>query len=166
MIPAYIPNSAAALLKGRLPMDFRRTMGDGRRILGDGKTWRGFFGGTICGIACGCVQIWAYHQYHLTFLPHHTVLSVALLSVGSLTGDVVASFFKRRLGKERGEKWPFGDQYDFLFGAFILLVILDWSWVQENITITTLVAIIIMTPLLHRVVNMIGHKLGFKKDPW
>jgi len=166
MIPAYIPNSAAALIKGTLPIDFGRTMADGRRILGDGKTWRGFFGGTICGIACGCIQIWAYQQYHLTSLPHHTFLSVALLSVGSLTGDVVASFFKRRLGKERGEKWPFGDQYDFLFGAFILLVLLDWSWVQENITITTLVAIIIMTPLLHRAVNMIGYKLGFKKDPW
>jgi CDP-2,3-bis-(O-geranylgeranyl)-sn-glycerol synthase len=166
MIPAYIPNSAAALIKGTLPIDCGMTTPDGKRLLGDGKTFRGFFGGTICGIACGCIQIWVYQQYHLDFFAHHTFLSVTLLSVGSLTGDIVASFFKRRLGKEQGDKWPFVDQYDFLLGALILIVIFDWSWAHENITITTLIAIVIMTPLLHRAVNMIGYKLGFKKVPW
>jgi CDP-2,3-bis-(O-geranylgeranyl)-sn-glycerol synthase len=166
MIPAYIPNSAAALIKGTFPMDFGRTMADGRRIFGDGKTFRGFFGGIICGVVFGCLQILAYQQFNLNFLPHHTLLSVTLLSIGALTGDVVASFLKRRLGMKPGEKWQFVDQYDFLFGAFILLAILDWSWVHENVTITTFIIIIIMTPLLHRAVNMIGYKLGFKDVPW
>jgi CDP-2,3-bis-(O-geranylgeranyl)-sn-glycerol synthase len=166
MIPAYIPNSAAALIKGNVPIDLKRTMADGTRILGDGKTIRGFFGGILCGIACGCIQILASQQYHLDFFPQHTLLSVTLLSVGSLTGDVMASFFKRRLGMEQGEQWPFIDQYDFLVGALTLLVIFDWLWIVENITITTVIVIFIMTPLLHIAVNKIGYKLGFKKVPW
>jgi len=147
-------------------MDFGRSMTDGRRIFGDGKTFRGFFGGILCGIVCGCIQILACQQYHLDFLPQHTLLSVTLLSVGSLTGDVGASFFKRRLGKKRGEQWAFVDQYDFLFGSLIVLVIFDWSWVQENITVAALIAIFIMTPLLHIAVNKIGYKLRVKKVPW
>jgi len=166
MIPAYIPNSAAAVIKGKFPMDFGKTMADGRRVIGDGKTFRGFFGGVICGILVGCIQIWAYHQYHLDFLPQHTLLSVTLLSVGSMMGDVAASFLKRRRGIQRGEKWPFVDQYDFLIGAFILLIVLNWSWVHETITALTFIVIIIMTPLLHRAINMIGYKLGFKDVPW
>ena len=166
MIPAYIPNSAAAVIKGKFPMDFGKTMADGRRVIGDGKTFRGFFGGVLCGIVAGCIQIWVCHQYHLDFLPQHTLLSVTLLSVGSLMGDVAASFLKRRRGIERGEKWAFVDQYDFLFGAFILLIVLNWSWVHETITALTFIVIIIMTPLLHRAINMIGYKLGFKDVPW
>ena len=166
MIPAYIPNSAAALIKGTFPMDFGKSLADGKRVIGDGKTFRGFFGGVICGILAGCIQIWAYNQYHLEFLPQHTLLSITLLSVGSMVGDVVASFLKRRRGMNRGEEWAFVDQYDFLIGAFILLIIFDWSWVHENIPVAVLIAIIIMTPLLHRAVNMIGYKLGFKDVPW
>jgi CDP-2,3-bis-(O-geranylgeranyl)-sn-glycerol synthase len=166
MIPAYIPNSAAAVIKGRLPMDFGKTMADGRRVIGDGKTFRGFFGGIFCGILAGCVQIWACHQHHLDFLPQHTLLSVTLLSVGSMMGDVAASFLKRRRGRQRGEKWPFVDQYDFLIGAFILLIVCNWSWVHETIATLTFIVIIIMTPLLHRAINMIGYKLGFKDVPW
>jgi len=166
MLPAYIPNSAAAVIKGKLPMDLGKTMADGRRLIGDGKTFRGFFGGTLCGIVLGCIQIWAYHQYHLDFLPQHTLLSVTLLSTGSMAGDVAASFLKRRRGLPRGEAWPFIDQYDFLIGAFILLIVFDWSWVHETITVLTFIVIIIMTPLLHRAINMIGYKLGFKDVPW
>ncbi|HQL60331.1 MAG TPA: CDP-archaeol synthase, partial [Methanoculleus sp.] len=44
MLPAYVPNSAAALFGGGTPIDSGRTFGDGRRIFGDGKTYRGFFG--------------------------------------------------------------------------------------------------------------------------
>jgi len=166
MLPAYLPNSAAAVIKGNLPMDFGKTMADGRRAVGDGKTFRGFFGGVFCGILLGYMQIWAYHQYQLDFLPQHTLLSVALLSIGSMVGDLAASFLKRRRGLQRGEKWPFMDQYDFLIGALILLIVFDWAWAHETITALTFIVIIIMTPLLHRAINMIGYKLGFKDVPW
>jgi CDP-2,3-bis-(O-geranylgeranyl)-sn-glycerol synthase len=166
MLPAYLPNSAAAAIKGNLPIDFGKTTSTGTRILGEGKTFRGFFGGIICGILVGCVEIWICNAFNLTFLPQHSLLSVTVLATGSMLGDLGASFFKRRLHMERGQKWLLVDQYDFLIGAFLFLIIADWSWMIKNITIPTCIVIIIMTPLLHRAVNMIGYKLGFKDVPW
>ena len=50
-LPAMLPNSAAVLF-GRgstAKMDFGKTW-RGKRIFGDGKSWRGFFGGALSGI--------------------------------------------------------------------------------------------------------------------
>ena len=41
MLPALIPNSAAVLFGGGRPMDFGKSW-RGKRLLGDGKTWKGF----------------------------------------------------------------------------------------------------------------------------
>ncbi|MBR2255593.1 MAG: CDP-archaeol synthase, partial [Candidatus Methanomethylophilaceae archaeon] len=51
-VPAMVPNSAAVVLGGGTKMDFGRTW-RGKRIFGDGKSWRGFFGGALSGIAMG-----------------------------------------------------------------------------------------------------------------
>src|SRR5512136_1660138 len=56
MLPALIPNSAAVLFGGGTPMDLGKSW-RGRRILGDGKTWRGFLGGAVSGTAVGVLQI-------------------------------------------------------------------------------------------------------------
>src|SRR2546422_10015344 len=41
LLPAYVANPMAVVFGGGTPMDFGRALRDGRRILGDGKTWRG-----------------------------------------------------------------------------------------------------------------------------
>ena len=50
MLPAYVPNNAAVLGSGGRPINGGRTWG-GRRVLGDGKTWRGTLVGTAAGTA-------------------------------------------------------------------------------------------------------------------
>jgi len=62
-------NSAAAALGGGTPIDFGKVCSDGRRVFGDGKTYRGFFGGVLCGILAGLVEIWAWSSFNLTALP-------------------------------------------------------------------------------------------------
>ncbi|PKL61973.1 MAG: hypothetical protein CVV31_08480 [Methanomicrobiales archaeon HGW-Methanomicrobiales-2] len=166
MIPAYVPNSAAALFGGGTPIDFGRRSGDGRRIFGDGKTYRGFFGGVLCGILAGLVEIWAWFTFSLTALPYQTFISVTLLATGALLGDLVKSYLKRRLGKERGESWFLADQYDLVVGSFLLILLVYPQWLFGNITLPIAVWIIIMTPLLHRVVNIIGYYIGVKEVPW
>ena len=166
MIPAYVPNSAAALFGGGTPIDFGRTSGDGRRIFGDGKTYRGFFGGVLCGILAGLVEIWAWFTFSLTALPYQTIISVTLLATGALLGDLVKSFLKRRLGKGRGESWFLADQYDLVVGSFLLILLIYPEWLFGNITLPIAVWIIVMTPLLHRVVNIIGYYIGVKEVPW
>ncbi len=53
MLPAYIPNNCAALFGGGMPLDWGQTFQDGRRTLGDGKTFRGTIAGTVCGVSDG-----------------------------------------------------------------------------------------------------------------
>ena len=165
MLPAYLPNSAAAVFGGGTPIDLGRTFSDGRRVFGDGKTYRGFFGGVLSGVLVGLIQILAASAFGLDMLPRHTILSVILLATGALLGDLVKSFFKRRLGKERGEPWIIADQYDLVIGSLLLVLLVYPEWLVENITLPILVWIIILTPLLHRVVNIIGYYIGVKEVP-
>lgn len=166
MLPAYLPNSAAAVFGGGTPIDLGRTFSDGRRVFGDGKTYRGFFGGVLSGVLVGLVEILAASAFGLDMLPRHTILSVILLATGALLGDLIKSFFKRRLGKERGESWIIADQYDLVIGSLLLVLLVYPEWLVENITLPILVWIIILTPLLHRVVNIIGYYIGVKEVPW
>ncbi|UCE75345.1 MAG: CDP-2,3-bis-(O-geranylgeranyl)-sn-glycerol synthase [Methanomassiliicoccales archaeon] len=172
-IPAYVANPSAVLFGGGRPMDFEKRL-KGERILGDGKTWRGFFGGVFSGILIGVIQIAIsspIDEGHLGFGGYPDFLAVIiLLSFGSLMGDVMGSFVKRRLGIKRGQKAPFLDQYDFLIGAWLLLLIFKWQWFFEHFVYwpntLALITVIILTPFLHKGVNVLGYKMGKKDVPW
>lgn len=166
MLPAYVPNSAAALFGGGTPIDGGRTHRDGRRVLGDGKTWRGFVLGVATGVVVGLLQIWIRQTAGWEVLPALTVLVVILLATGALLGDLVKSYFKRRLGRERGAPWLIADQYDLVAGAFALVLIFDYSWFISTITLPILVIILIITPILHKMVNVIGYRIRVKEVPW
>jgi len=163
MIPAYLPNSSAAVFGGGRPIDGGKSWSDGRRIFGDGKTWRGFFGGIAAGVVIGFIQIGLESVFGWQYL---TPLAVLLLASGALLGDLGKSFFKRRLNKKRGEQWLIADQYDLVVGAFVLLLLFSPGWVFATITPLIGLWILILTPLLHRGVNIIGYLIGVKDVPW
>ena len=166
MLPAYLPNPVAALVGGGTPIDLGKNFSDGKRVLGDGKTFRGLILGITAGIGIGLVQIVLSGTFHLARLPEHTVMSVILLATGALLGDLCKSFFKRRLGKERGGKWPVADQYDLVAGSLLLVLLVEPHWLFTNLSIPIFVAVLILTPLLHRAVNIIGYHLKVKEVPW
>ena len=183
MVPAYIPNPAAALLGGGTPIDFGKCAKDGRRIFGDGKTWRGLIGGIIVGIVFGLFQMFLYYTFNLTFLPEHSLWTIIPLSIGALLGDLIKSYFKRRLGKERGSKWPIADMYDMVVGSLALMVIVlllssGTAWFVENLVdplgmlsplvfgLAVLVAIFVVSPLMHRGTNVIAYMVKLKDVPW
>lgn len=166
MLPAWLPNPIAALFGGGRPIDGGRVLADGHRLLGDGKTWRGLAAGVLAGLAIGGLEIWTQGFSFPVPLPAQTPVTVAALAVGALLGDMIMSFVKRRTGRERGAAWPVVDQYDLVAGAFVLLALVDWSWITANVTLPVLVFILLLTPLLHRVFNLIGFAAGIKKEPW
>ena len=182
MLPAYVANPVAVLTGGGRPMDFGRKMGDGRRVLGDGKTWRGLAGGTIGGMGlCGLLSlaVRASGTDALTdfAMPGWGVgiswLYVGfLMAFGALFGDFVKSFFKRRRGKERGAKTPIMDMYDFILGSWLWAGLLAWPWFQEAFGFSEwgfpwhMVVILVVSPALHRSVNILGYKMGKKDVPW
>lgn len=152
ILPAYVANSSAALLGGGKPIDRGRRW-RGKRILGDGKTVRGFFSGLLLGTTFSVVLSIIKNDFNLLTLGF-------LLSLGALTGDVAASFFKRRVGLKRGSLAPVLDQIDFVIGAVILVSIVKIP------TKETFLVIITMTPLLHLLTNLIGYLCGLKDKPW
>ncbi len=166
MLPAYLPNNFAALTGGGMPIDLKKKWSDGKRILGDGKTIRGFIGGVSAGILAGFLQIYLEISGFIPWFPHHTVSAVILFAIGSLLGDMVKSFFKRRQGIDRGGEWFLVDQLDFVVGALLLTLLFDPVWIMGTMTLPLLIVILVLTPLLHRTVNIIGYKLGLKKEPW
>ncbi len=170
MLPAYLANTIASIVGGGPPIDDGRNWNDGRRILGDGKTWRGLIGGTLGGLLVGHLQMTAGASFFSGYVSWGSspYLIFFLLAFGALAGDMAASFLKRRQGQERGSKSPLLDMYDFIIGALVLTGLFggDWlgSWFLESpIPIITL---IIVTPILHRSVNILGYKLGVKQVPW
>lgn len=163
MLPAYIANPAAVVFGGGAPVDFGKNWKDGKRILGDGKTFRGLIGGTACGVIIGIIQM----LYSPSGFPgEFKLLAIFSLSFGALLGDMVKSFFKRRTGYERGEKLPFIDQLDFVAGAWIVTYLLEPEWFLENFTFWIIIVIIVLTPVLHRITNIIGYYMKLKKEPW
>ena len=91
-----------------------------------------------------------------------------LLSFGALFGDMTASFYKRRQNLQRGDKFAILDMYDFIFMSLLLCFIFqrDWllSWILDGLV--PLFTILVLTPFLHRGVNIIGYKIGVKNEPW
>ena len=176
MMPAYLANTIAVVTGGRFPIDQGKKMGDGNRILGDGKTWSGLLGGTIGGITVGYLQLNFGNSIiegiagtnSETFWGDTPFLIFFLLAFGALFGDLTASFFKRRQNLNRGDKYSLLDMYDFIVMSLLLTFILGGDWLQTwifdgNVPLFTL---LIATPILHRGVNIIGFKIGLKNEPW
>jgi CDP-2,3-bis-(O-geranylgeranyl)-sn-glycerol synthase len=174
MIPAYVANPAAVLFGGGKPMDFGLRLKDGQRLLGDGKTWRGFAGGIFSGMLIGGIQhvsVWLVGENDFLFgSSPQAVLPLFLLPCGALLGDILGSFIKRRVGMARGAKTPGLDQYDFLIGVVLLLLVFQTEWFLKHYVLDYffigLIFIIFITPPLHRAVNILGYKLGRKDVPW
>ncbi len=173
MLPAYIPNPAAVIFKGKIPMDFGKNFVDDRRILGKGKTWRGFLGGSFVGLIFGIFQNFLSIYLPQQWFPYFSedfILSLFIiftLSFGAMLGDSIGSFIKRRIGIGSGGKAFLLDQLTFVVVAWLLLYIFFPLWFFNHFwKIVPILTIFIITPLLHRAVNILGYKMGKKNVPW
>ncbi|MFB6256204.1 MAG: CDP-2,3-bis-(O-geranylgeranyl)-sn-glycerol synthase [Haloplanus sp.] len=168
MLPAYVPNNAAVLAGGGQPIDGGRTL-DGRRLLGDGKTWRGTVAGTLVGVALAVAlnaarpTVVAALGAHLPAFPLRAAVGLAS---GAMVGDIGASFLKRRLGQQRGAAVPGLDQLDFVVGALALAALLAPAWTVSTFSLPRLAVVVVATPLLHLLTNTGAYLLGLKAEPW
>ncbi len=152
ILPAYIANSSAVVFGGGAPLDMGKSF-NGNRVLGDGKTFKGTFLGVLCGFLTGIILWLVIDNSVFLFLG-------LLVSVGALGGDIFASFLKRRTGVERGGPVPVLDQLDFVIGAVLI-----GSFLRAP-SLEALTLILIVTPFIHLLTNIIGYSLGLKDKPW
>lgn len=183
MLPAYLANMGATIVGGGPPIDGRRTWSDGRRILGDGKTWGGIVWSPLLSLGLTALlrllagvdplRAWGVSTWGPT--PGWIALAYGL-ALGALVGDAAASFVKRRIGRERGAPWPGPDQLDFVVGGLAgglaggaVAALVDptlGNLFLAEFTLPRVAVIVVATPALHLLVNYIGWRLGVKDVPW
>ncbi len=161
MLPAYVANAIPVLLGGGTPMDFGKNFPDGRRIFGDGKTVRGFFAGVFGGIAAGGIVSLVYLS---PFFPTAAVqfAGFALMALGTMIGDALGSFLKRRFGVQPGKPFIL-DQLMFIVIALLAVHPLASA---SLFTLEPLLFLFIATYVLHVASNFAANRLGWKKVPW
>jgi Cytidylyltransferase family. len=167
-MPSYIANPSAVIFGGKIIIDGGRKF-RGRRIFGDHKTLSGFLGGGFAGFLIGIVIIvigayWKPLSYSSSI--YVSIVIILLLSFGSMLGDLIGSFIKRQLNFEPGKEALFLDQYPFaLVSLFLVYLYLKWDFFRV-FPWPGIIAILIITPLLHRAVNIIGFKIKLKDVPY
>jgi len=157
IFPAYCANAAPVLFGGGRPVDGGRKFIDGRPILGSHKTLRGLISGILVGTLVGWAQEVLAPNVGLT--KGSTILGL-MLSLGALTGDLTGSFIKRRLNLKPGESLPVSDQIGFVLGAFL------FSLPVEPPPLNYVVIVLVLTPLIHLLTNVIAYLLRLKRSPW
>jgi CDP-2,3-bis-(O-geranylgeranyl)-sn-glycerol synthase len=74
-----------------------------------------------------------------------------------LVGDLVKSYFKRRLNIPSGQRWLPWDQLDMVIGGIVFgFLLYRFSWQQ-------VVVLLVVSPLLILVVNLVSYWLKIKK---
>ena len=199
--PAYLANTGAMLFGKWIPdktgfenhkIDGGRVNSDGNRLLGDGKSWEGLFGG---GFFSGILVMIAHYVWdNNTPAAHRPFIDPLLISDSSnwfwignewigafvlgftlgfacMLGDMAGSYVKRRQGlKREGEvssRAPLLDTLPFAIFIFLAAAIFFNDQVMMHSQLTwPIIAIIVLTPIIHRSFNILGYRLGLKSVPY
>jgi CDP-2,3-bis-(O-geranylgeranyl)-sn-glycerol synthase len=171
-LPAWIANATPVLGGGGRPIDGGHSFRDGRRLLGKGKTVRGFLVGIIFGTLTGIAQFLAAPYLRPLLQIYVTVTSemdyvlfmqipvAFLMSCGALTGDLVGSFIKRRVNVKSGDPSPVMDQLGFIVMALLFAAPI---FTPNSVFVMILV---IATFFVHWLSNVLSYLLGLKSHPW
>ncbi len=161
LLPIYVANSSPVVLGGGMPLDLGMNFFDGKRLFGDGKTIRGFVGGVLAGTLAGGICALVYQSPFFMTEPLQFFAGF-VLSIGTLCGDAFGSFIKRRLGFDSGK--PF-----LLDTIMFLLVALVFIFPFANISLfdpMNLLFFILLTLILHPLMNILANRVGLKRVPW
>ena len=167
MLPAYFANMAPVIVRKinifAYQIDFNKKINN-KPIFGKNKTFRGFIFGIVFAIIITYLQFLLYKIEffkNISFINYQNwFLFGFLIGLGALTGDLVKSFFKRRLGLNPGEKFVPFDQTDFVIGALIFIIPIF------DLTFRTFITILLLSFALHIIVNHIAFYLKIRNEKW
>lgn len=161
LIPIYVANSSPVVLGGGAPLDFGLMLPDGNRLLGNGKTIRGFLGGMLAGTVAGGIAAAFYHSPF--FMDSEAqFIGAFVLAFGTLAGDALGSFIKRRAGVGWGKPFVL-DTITFLIVALVLVYPLASSRLYDPMNLAFFCG---LTLIMHPLANMLANKAGLKNVPW
>lgn len=157
----------------RSPMDRGWRLPDGKRLFGDNKTWKGFWGMVVLTILFTVFQELGYRIVpsiaRITLMPFDLTNSFVVgvtLGLGYALAELPNSLIKRRFDVEPGKNVSglrglvFGifDQADSVIGCTIALAII------YPLTISDAAFLLAFGTGLHYVLNVLLYMVGLKKQ--
>jgi CDP-2,3-bis-(O-geranylgeranyl)-sn-glycerol synthase len=149
--PSYVANAAPLLFGGGRTLDGGRRLSDGQPIFGSHKTIRGVIAGILAGSIIGLGE---------SLVDPRLALAGFMIALGSVLGDLLGAFVKRRLHVEPGKAFPILDQLDFVLGALI------FGYYFFPIGLYSAILFVAVTPPIHLGTNYGAYLLGIKKTQW
>ena len=167
---------SGVLQKMQKPIDNGKCFIDGKRILGDNKTWKGIIGyilfnalfSVLWGYVCKVTNIGSHDFFYVkhenSFL--FNVLIGILLGLAYSLFELPNSFLKRRIGITPGKTlngflkafFVFLDQADSIFGcAFVV-------WIFYDLGICYYLLYVLVGAATHIVLNMLLYFAGLRKN--
>jgi len=159
MLPVYFANMAPVIVKKlfknlAIPIN--------TKLFGKNKTYRGLIFGILFAIIIAFIQYLLYPQLKIiSFLNYSNWIEMGfLMGAGAIFGDLIESFVKRRLNYKPGQSFVPFDQLDFVIGALLLISLVFVP------TIKMIITIIIVSLVLHIVVNHTAYYLKIRNEKW
>ena len=167
MLPAYFADMAPVIVKKinflKYPVDFGFVLSK-KPLFGKNKTFRGFFFAILFSIVIAFLQqsVYTFDFFRNTsfYSYENWILFGFLMGLGALTGDLIKSFFKRRIGIKPGEKFVPFDQTDFVIGSLIFIIPI------YIVTFPIFLTCLVLSLFLHILVNHIAFFLKIRNEKW
>ena len=168
IFPAYLANMAPIIVKDifknlAVPIDFNKKINN-KPIFGKNKTFRGLIFGVIFAIIFAYLQFILYSNnilVDLAIIDYSNWLLIGfLMGLGAIFGDLAESFVKRRINYEPGKSFVPFDQLDFVIGALIFVYPL------AVLSLNKIIIILLLSFVLHIMVNHIAFYSGIRKEKW
>lgn len=149
------------------PVDLGRYY-NGKRLLGDHKTWRGIITGVLIGTLFIGFQAYLTDQSQwlqdltnpfVNYDSTSILILGLLLSLGALAGDAFKSLLKRQVSVKSGESWFPYDQLDYIIGGLLL------SLLYVSLPISIYLWVFVVWFGMHLIFSYIGYLLKLKPKP-
>jgi len=156
-VPAFFANMMPPIV-GALRLPFGTAIAPS--LLGKNKTYRGVYAGIIGGV----LGSWLLSSLDLGWygtqpLPR-ALLAGGIMGFGALIGDMTKSAVKRWKNIPSGKPFVPFDQLDFILGGSL------FAFAVMPIPLNVFVTALVITPLLHLLVNILAYHLKLKEVWW
>ena len=170
LVPVAFANMAPVLARRwfeflNKPLDFNKKI-NGKRVLGDHKTFRGLLFGIVGGILGVLLQsyLFTFTFFKELSLINYNEINIFLfgflMGLGVIAGDAVGSFIKRRINLKPGQSFIPLDQIVAPFGAIIFLLPI------HNIGWKVLLLAPFISFFFHILIKWIGYALKIEDKKW
>lgn len=159
------------------PIDHRKELKDGKRILGNNKTWLGFWTmvgcsivthiiwGLLCKYFDGMQNMNQLYLYYENSLLYNAIVG-GVMGIAYMVFELPNSFIKRRLdipdGQTeigfKGKLFFVIDQLDSMFGVILVLAVVS------KISFGQYVNYVLLGGLTHICVNLVLYKLKIRRN--